>query len=75
MGAAAGADGANAGSLGSAVHQPPVGGTGGAGALGANNDATMAAEYDVQLEINTISNESNLQVVKNCVINMEKMLI
>lgn len=75
MGAAAGGDGANAGSLGSAVHQPPVGGAGGAGALGANNDATMAAEYDVQVEINTISNESNLQVVKNCVINMEKMLI
>ena len=73
-GPTAGGDGANAGSLGSVVHQPPVGGAGGAGALGANNDS-MTAEYDVQLEINTISNEENLQVVKNCVINMEKNLI
>jgi len=43
--------------------------------MATNNDNSTVAEYDVQLEINTISTERDLQVVKNCVINMEKMLI
>lgn len=46
-----------------------------AGGSLANNDASITVDYDVQLEINTICSEANLQVVKNCVINMEKMLI
>ena len=50
-------------------------GTTGTAAIGANNDASLAAEYNIQFEIDSICKETNLQNVKNAVINMEKMLI
>jgi hypothetical protein len=50
-------------------------GTAGTAAMGANNDASLAAEYNIQFEIDSICKETNLQIVKNTVINMEKMLI
>lgn len=45
-----------------------------AGSL-ANNDATITADYNIQLEINSLCDEANLQRAKDSVINMEKMLI
>lgn len=47
---------------------------GGNGSIG-NNDASIAADYNIVSEINTMIGDGNLQRVKTSVVNMEKMLI